>query len=215
MTTTASASILAAYLVPENTAERRSAHLDFARLGPDLAELLGAELGEVETGSFGSARLVLSSGLVLHVRPSSGSHNRLVVYSSASRTLTKQLRYSEIATFPEMTATATKTLAQLAKDIQRRVIAEAAEPLQRVADKVKDQLNARHCLLSRVDALTSTVPGIRVDVPSDLSASSARFNIDGKSFTASGSMHANGSIHLERINGIHADKLAALVAALA
>lgn len=178
-----------------------------------LAEAWGAELGECEPGAYGMGRVLFPSGLVVYIRQDHRKFGNVSVTSGYPK-LDRTLSAHERPTFPHASGSTSRGIATLAKDLKRRVVDAAAEPMAALDAKMASRADTRVALLAHMDALQAAAPGLRVSVAADLAHTHADISGQAGETYIRGTLYATGQITIERISGIPQAKALAVMAAL-
>lgn len=202
------------FIFTSGTAGYERRYVEAAKVAEALAAAWGAELGECEPGEYGIGRVILDGKLTVYIRGDSRKVGRVEVGASCPF-LERKLSHYDRPKFPRVSADTGKGIEALAKDLKRRVVELAAVPLAQLEQRFAAQTDHRASLKAHAEALTATVPALRVDVPADDTRLEA--NVSGQigGVYVSARLSSSGSLSFDRLTSLGNAQALAVLAALA
>lgn len=185
--------------------------------GADLARELGGTLvkqEDPEITRYTSGDFMLPGGLQVCVAASSKKKGFWRISASVEWRERSKLngRFAHTP-FPEAYISASKSLAQIAKEVKRRVIEPAKEPLAKVTAQLAELASDQASIGQRAAELRAKFPWLSVTVKDG--DTEAQLYANGGAVYFYGRLSNHGSIYVDRIGSIDANRVERLLAALA
>lgn len=185
--------------------------LDVAEFGKALAEALGGTLGETERGAYGRAVIDMGDDLTLTVLGAqSGDKARIYASSPLRHPAAGSPLYGDQFKMPEATVSASRPIEKIAADIKRRVIALAATPLANIREELARRQSSVSTLGTNAATLREAFPSLEITVDERNEVAS----VWGRDTYLTARMYPNGSLVLDRIGALDADKARRILAIL-
>lgn len=193
------------------TGERGEAYLDTVKLAEALAPLVGGTVEKREPGAYGRTVIVMPDGLRLFVSGDYKAKRRAIISSYCPEELRQA---AGRVSFPDATVDAGRPIDAIARDIKRRVVEPAAEPLAKVRERAEQDRKARESLVAVCRDLQRKFPTLRIDLPEGEAYQASFSAYGGPDGHVSGRISASGKVTIDRISSIGLELAETLFAAL-
>jgi len=202
------------YFTETKHAHRTDIEFDSKRFLGDITTALGGATDidpEYQGGRFNLGELAI------YIRAGYGAKARRVTISCgiADRAI-HQLAYAQgrVGEFPSISIDTDRPLDAIVKDIRKRLIEAASEPLAQAKALAQKQANTASELKAHADRINSQFPGV-VTLPDDNTKREAALYMNGGGCYLSGRLNSDGGIYVDRLGSVPAHKVEALLKLLA
>lgn len=203
------------YLIEDRTYKTPETYVDRGALARDLAPAING-VADVENGAsrYATVRIEVQGFTIVLMAEHGAKANRVRISAHAPHAMTRKLlTYTLPKPFPAITVDASRPLAAIVKEVQRRILPEALEAMAALKVKSDEMIAAREQAEKSAAALRQRVAGLQVTFKDD-DTTQADIYANGNGVYLSGRMASDGTIYPDRVGSIPADRAADVLALL-